>query len=74
MHDKRRKNTARIIEKICEIADPRDIRVFQSRIRSSASGAALSGNPYLSSAPVASDYAAFVNEFIDLELQRPLIV
>ncbi|MDR2046654.1 MAG: ParA family protein [Clostridiales bacterium] len=74
MHDKRRKSSARIIEKICGIAEPRKIPVFKSRIRSSASGAALSGNPFLSHTPAAADYTEFIEEFIDVELSKPPIV
>jgi chromosome partitioning protein len=68
MYDKRRKSATAIIEKIAAIAAKNNIPVFKARIRASASGAAVTGNPYLRNLPISDDYIAFVDEFIAGEL------
>jgi chromosome partitioning protein len=74
MYDKRRKSTAETIEKITSIANFNTVYIYKSRIRATASGAAMSGNPYSSNVPVSEDYKAFIDEFINAELSEPLII
>jgi hypothetical protein len=78
MLDRRRKSSGLTIETIEEIANTHSVYVYNSQIRSTASGACLgSGSLKIDGLPITDDYNKFVAEFlsrnkIDSKLEKAI--
>jgi len=69
LYDKRRKSATEIVARLENIAAENDVCVYGSKIRASASGAAVSHGDFFAvpKLPICEDYNAFIEEYLSAQ-------